>query len=317
MRTRFFGKKAASARVGLEKTVCLTALAGILILTGCGEGKFKYDASGVFEATEVIVSAEAYGRILRFDVVEGMRLTTGQEVGYIDTVQLYLQKMQALTNKKSVMSRSSDISKQIAATREQIANAKYERQRNENLLKANATTQKTIDDIDLQIRVLESQLAAQLSTLEKGNQGVYEDSSAIDVQVAQLNDQLRKSRILSPGNGTVLVKYTEQGELATQGKPLFKMADLDSMFIRVYITSDQLSRIKLGQTVTVYADYGDKNLKPYDGIVTWISDKSEFTPKTIQTRDERANLVYAVKIAIRNDGYVKIGMYGEIRFQHE
>lgn len=288
-----------------------------LTLTGCGNSKKDFDASGIFEATEVIVSAEAYGRIMRFDVTEGMQLTAGQEVGYIDTTQLYLQKNQILTNKKSVQSRSSDIETQIAATREQIRNAEHELQRNQNLLKANASTQKTIDDINFQISVLEKQLAAQLSTLQKNNLGVSEESSALEIQVAQLRDQLGKSRIVSPITGTVLVKYTELGELATQGKPLFKMANLDSMFLRAYLTSGQLAQIALGQTVTVYADYGDKDRRSYEGTVTWISAKSEFTPKTIQTRDERANLVYAVKIAVKNDGYVKIGMYGEIKFQQK
>lgn len=287
------------------------------MLTGCGTGKKDFDASGIFEATEIIVSAEAYGKIMRFDVTEGMQLSAKQEVGYIDTTQLYLQKTQLLANKKTVQSRSIDVETQIAATREQIKNAEYELQRTKNLLKANASTQKAVDDINFQINVLKKQLAAQLSTLQRGNLSVDEESSALEIQVAQLNDQLRKSRIVSPENGTVLVKYAEAGELATQGKPLFKMANLDTMFLRAYLTSDQLSQIGIGQTVTVFADYGDNERRTYEGVVSWISDRSEFTPKTIQTRDERANLVYAVKIAVKNDGYLKIGMYGEIKFQNK
>lgn len=301
METRKFGKNALAALM-------------FLAIAGCGTGKNDYDASGVFEATEVIVSAEAYGRIMHFDVTEGMQLIAGQEVGYIDTTQLYLRKTQLLTNKKSVQTRTSDVETQIAATREQIRNAEHELQRTQNLLKANASTQKSVDDINFQISVLQKQLAAQLSTLQRGNLGVSEESSALEIQVSQLQDQLLNSRIVSPDYGTVLVKYAEAGELATQGKPLFKMANLNTMFLRAYLTSDQLSRIGLGQTVTVYADYGNKERRSYEGTVTWISDRSEFTPKTIQTRDERANLVYAVKIAVKNDGYLKIGMYGELKF---
>lgn len=301
METRIFGKNAS-------------AILMLLALTGCGSGKNNYDASGIFEATEIIVSADAYGKIMRFDVTEGMQLAAGQEVGYIDTTQLYLKKNQTLASQKSIRSRTTDIETQIAAIREQIGNARHELNRTENLLKANASTQKAVDDINFRISVLEKQLAAQLSTLRHNNEGIGGESSALDVQVAQLQDQLRNSRIVSPANGTVLVKYAESGELATQGKPLFKMADLETMFLRAYVTSDQLSRIGLGQTVTVYADYGEKDRRSYEGTIAWISDRSEFTPKTIQTRDERANLVYAVKIAVKNDSYLKIGMYGEIKF---
>lgn len=206
-----------------------------------------------------------------------------------------------------------DINKQIAATREQISKAEYEKKRTENLLKENAATQKQIDDIDSQIAVLQKQLEAQISTLQRGNASVTEESSAYEIQVAQLEDQLNKCRISSPINGTVLAKYAETGELAISGKPLFKVADIQNMFLRAYITADQLSQLKLGDKVKVFSDLGDDDRREYEGVITWISDKSEFTPKTIQTRDERANLVYAIKIAVKNDGYLKIGMYGEIK----
>ena len=225
--------------------------------------------------------------------------------------------MQLLTSVKSVQSRRSDIAKQIAATKEQIAKAEKEKKRNENLLKSNAATQKQVDDIDSQLAVLQKQLAAQISTLQNSNQSVTEESSAMEIQVAQVEDQLQKSHIISPINGTVLSKYAEAGELATQGKPLFKIADIENMYLRAYIIADQLTQMKLGQEVKVFADYGEDGKREYTGKVTWISDKAEFTPKTIQTRDERANLVYAVKIAVKNDGYLKIGMYGEVKILSE
>lgn len=287
------------------------------LTAACGNGNGDYDASGTFESTEIIVSAEANGRIMRFNVEEGDLLKDGQEVGYIDTVQLYLKKMQLLTSVKSVQSRRSDIAKQIAATKEQIAKAEKEKKRNENLLKSNAATQKQVDDIDSQLAVLQKQLAAQISTLQNSNQSVTEESSAMEIQVAQVEDQLQKSHIISPINGTVLSKYAEAGELATQGKPLFKIADIENMYLRAYIIADQLTQMKLGQEVKVFADYGEDGKREYTGKVTWISDKAEFTPKTIQTRDERANLVYAVKIAVKNDGYLKIGMYGEVKILSE
>lgn len=284
-----------------------------ILLSSCGRGNGDYDASGVFEATEVIVSAEANGKIMQFDITEGQLLDAGREIGYIDTVQLYLKKMQLMANMKSVKTRYTDVPRQIAATKQQIATQRSELKRFENLVKSNAANQKQVDDINAQILVLERQLAAQTETLENSNRGVSEESTGLDIQVAQLNDQLQKSIITSPIKGTVLSKYAEQGELATQGRALFKIADMDNMFLRAYITSGQLTEIKTGQQVRVFADFGEKDMKEYAGTITWISDKSEFTPKTIQTRDERANLVYAVKIAVKNDGYLKKGMYGELK----
>ncbi|MFV0310489.1 MAG: HlyD family secretion protein [Dysgonomonas sp.] len=284
-----------------------------ILLSACDRGKGDYDASGVFETTEVIVSAEANGKIMQFDIEEGQLLDAGREIGYIDTVQLYLKKMQLQANMKSVKTRYTDVPRQIAATKQQIATQRNELRRFENLVKSNAANQKQVDDINAQILVLERQLAAQTETLENSNRGVSEESTGLDIQVAQLNDQLQKSIITSPIRGTVLSKYAEQGELATQGRALFKIADMDNMFLRAYITSGQLTEVKIGQQVRVFADFGEKDIKEYAGTITWISDKSEFTPKTIQTRDERANLVYAVKIAVKNDGYLKKGMYGELK----
>ena len=284
----------------------------VILLSACGRGNGDYDASGVFETTEVIVSAEANGKIMQLDITEGQLLDAGREIGYIDTVQLYLIKMQLLANMKSVKTRYTDVPRQIAATKQQIATQRNELKRFENLVKSNAANQKQVDDINAQILLLERQLAAQTETLENSNRGVSEESTGLDIQVAQLNDQLQKSIITSPIKGTVLSKYAEQGELATQGRVLFKIADMDNMFLRAYITSGQLTEVKIGQQVRVFADFGEKDMKKYAGTITWISDKSEFTPKTIQTRDERANLVYAVKIAVKNDSYLKKGMYGEL-----
>ena len=225
-----------------------------------------------------------------------------------------MQKEQLLKNIRSVESNRPDINKQIAATRQQIATAQIEQRRIINLLKSNAANEKQLDDINGQIAVLEKQLKAQESTLQNNSNSITEQSSALEIQVAQIEDQLKKCSISSPINGTILTKYAEAGELANTGKPLFKVADIENMYLRAYITSVQLSQVKVGQKVTVISDYGDGKRKEYPGIVTWISSQSEFTPKTILTKDERANLVYAVKIAIKNDGYVKIGMYGEVRF---
>lgn len=288
-----------------------------VMLIGCGKKQGDFDASGTFEATEVLVSSEAAGKILSFQVEEGQDLQAGQMAGYVDSVQLYLKKMQLLANMNASDSRCADIAKQIAATQQQIVTARREKERFEKLVELKAANAKQLDDIDAQLAVLEKQLTAQKSTLENNNRGVTEESAALGIQVAQLDDQLQKCRIVSPISGTVLSKYTEEGELAAVGKPLFKVADVENMFLRAYVVSTQLSRLRLGQEVTVVADYGTDDSRKYKGRVAWISDKAEFTPKTIQTHDERANLVYAVKIALKNDGYIKIGMYGEMKIDHE
>jgi HlyD family secretion protein len=293
-----------------------TAAFGFLsILTSCGKSASETDASGTFEATEVIVSSEANGKILEFNVQEGQNIVAGQSLGYVDTVQLYLRKKQLMTSIKAAQTRKPDVNAQIAALQQQITTAKSEKKRVENLLKANAANQKQLDDINAQIEVLQKQLNASKITLESSSQGINEESEALRIQVDQIDDQLRKSYITSPIKGTVLVKYAEAGELAMQGKSLFKVADIENMILRVYVTADQLAQLKVGQTVDVNAEFGSEGNKAYQGKVAWISSKAEFTPKTIQTRDERANLVYAVKVSVKNDGNLKIGMYGGIRFK--
>ena len=283
-----------------------------LLAAACGRNG-DFDATGTFEATEVVVSAEAAGRILRFDAEEGDRLEAGRQVGAIDTVQLYLQKLQLERQRASVVSNRPDIAKQVASLREQIAKQQTERRRVENLLRDGAATTKQLDDIDAQIKVLDGQLEAQLSTLRNNAASIDENSSSIELQIARIEDQLAKCRIVSPVAGTVLAKYSEAGELASVGRPLMKVADLDRIYLRAYFTSDQLAALKLEQEVTVTADFGGDSRIDYPGRIVWIASESEFTPKTIQTRDSRANLVYAVKIAVENDGRLKIGLYGEVK----
>ncbi len=283
-----------------------------LLAVGCGN-RDDFDATGTFEATEVTVSAEANGRILCFDVEEGDSVEAAVPVGAIDTVQLYLQKLQLERQMASARSSRPDVRKQATALREQIAQQQTERRRVENLLKDGAATTKQLDDIDAQLKILQGQLDALLSTLHNNLASIDENSSAIELQIAQIEDRLSKCRIVSPVGGTVLAKYAEAGELAAVGRPLMKVADLGQVYLRAYFTSEQLSSLRLGQQVTVTAEFGGDERIDYPGRITWIASESEFTPKSIQTRNSRANLVYAVKIAVKNDGRLKLGLYGEVK----
>jgi HlyD family secretion protein len=286
----------------------------IVVVIACGRQNEKFDASGVFEATEVVVSAMATGTIMEFTIEEGALLETGSRIGYIDTVPLYLKKLQLEASMQAVESRKTDISKQIASIKEQITTQKRELHRFQNLVSANAANQKQVDDISASINVLEKQLAAQTELLQNSNRSISQELLAMEIQVAQIQDQLNKSIISTPINGTVLAKYAECGEFAAPGKALFKVADMNQILLRAYITSNQLSQMMLGQKISVIADFGERANRSYEGVISWISSQSEFTPKNIQTRSERDNLVYAVKIAVQNDGYLKIGMYGEVKF---
>lgn len=281
----------------------------LITLTGCGRSEPNYDAYGVFEATEVVVSAEVSGTILALETMEGEPVNAGVVIGHIDSTQLALKKQQLEATLRGVKSRRPDTHTQLAVLEEQLRTAKVEKKRLENLVKANAATPKQLDDLNAQTAVLERQLAATRSTLETTVGGLSEDETALGLQIDQLADQLSKCRLSSPIDGTLLMKYTEQGELAVPGKPLFKVADTDHFFLRAYVTADQLATVKVGQRVTVHADYGKKT-QAYEGTINWIATTAEFTPKTIQTKDERANLVYAVKVAVKNDGGLKIGLYG-------
>ena len=292
----------------------MTIAASAIMLTACGNKEKEYDATGTFEATEVTIAAEQNGALTMFDVNEGDEIAFGKEVGLIDTTQIWLKIKQMGATKEIYQSQKPDMEAQIAATRQQLAKAKQDQQRYKELVADGAAPSKTLDDANNQVQVLQKQLNAQISSLSTNTNALNKQMAATDVQVSQLQDQLKKCHVSAPIKGVVLDKYVEKGEFVSIGKPLFKMADTGQMFLRAYVTSAQLQNIKVGQKAKVFADYGDDNKKEYEGTVTWISSKSEFTPKTILTDDERADLVYAVKIAVKNDGYIKIGMYGEVKF---
>ena len=286
----------------------------ILLLASCSGNSNRYDASGTFEATEIIVSAEASGLIQAFNLEEGEVLQAGQYIGSIDSVQLYLSKKQLQAQIQAVLSKRPDVATQIAALQEQLKQAHREQQRITNLLKADAATQKQLDDANAQIAIINKQIEGQRSSLRITSASLSEETLPLTVQIEQLNDQLEKCRIVNPVTGTVLTKYAEANEMAANGKPLYKVADLSQIILRAYITGDQFAQVKLNQPVQVLIDAKNGEYTTYTGTVVWISDKAEFTPKTIQTKDERANLVYATKIKVKNDGKLKIGMYGEVKF---
>ncbi|MEP6927461.1 MAG: HlyD family efflux transporter periplasmic adaptor subunit [Ginsengibacter sp.] len=307
------------------KKIIFIILTAITIIS-C-KSKNDYDASGTFETTETIVAAEANGIIKELNIEEGQTLKAGQDIGYIDSIQLSLRKKQLEAQIKSVRSKSPDIAaqtssfnKQVAVIQSQLNTQLHEKQRIENLVKADAATPKQLDDIkgqvdalQKQLEVIRSQQIAQTSQLTTQTKGLTGDISPLKVQIEQLNDQLSKCTIINNVNGTVLAKYAEPNEIASLGKPLYKIADLSTLILRAYISGNQLSSIKISQQVKILVDDANKKYKEYTGTIEWISSKAEFTPKTIQTKDERANLVYAVKIRVKNDGYLKIGMYADVK----
>ncbi len=283
-------------------------------MSSCTSNEKDYDASGVFETTEVIVSAKGTGEIMTFNVEEGQDVKQYEVIGNIDTTQLVLKNRQLAANLLATKEKTLDESRQVASLRQQIANLQREKKRYSSLLASDAATQKQVDDIGYQIEVLNRQLSAASEQLASNNSSIASQAEGIRAMQAQTDDQLSNAIITSPITGTVMIKYAERGEYATPGKPLFKVSDVKAMKLRAYVTAPQLTTLKIGQKVTVYADYGEDDSKAYEGMVEWISDKAEFTPKTIQTRDERANLVYAVKISVSNDGLIKRGMYGNVKF---
>ena len=290
---------------------------GILTLfffSSCKEKEKEYDATGTFEATETTVFAEQSGALLTFSVNEGDNIEANMEVGLIDTTQTWLKIQQLHATKEVYRSQKPDMERQIAATRQQLVKARQDEQRYRELVDDGAAPSKMLDDASSQVKVLQRQLDAQISSLSTSSRALDKQTAAAEVQVSQLSDQLRKCHIITPTKGTVLEKYVERGEFVSIGKPLFKMADTENMYMRAYVTSAQLQNIKIGQQVKAFADYGNNQRKEYQGTISWISSRSEFTPKTILTDDERADLVYAIKVAIKNDGFVKIGMYGQVKF---
>ena len=296
----------------MKKFIAMASAA--LMLAACGKSEKEYDATGTFEATETTISAEQNGTLLTFVLNEGDEIDAGREVGLIDTTQTWLKLQQAQATQAVYQSQKPDIEKQTSATRQQLAKAQAEQQRYKELVADGAAPSKMLDDVTNQVQVLQRQLAAQLSSLSTNTNALSKQMAATEVQIDQLRDQLRKCHITAPLKGVVLEKYAERGEFVAVGKPLFKMADMEEVYIRAYVTSAQLQDIRTGQQVKVFADYGNGQKKEYDGVVSWISSRSEFTPKTILTDDERADLVYALKVRVKNDGYIKIGMYGEVKF---
>ena len=296
----------------MKQIIALASVA--LMMAACGNSEKDFDATGTFEATETTVYAEQSGALLTFDVNEGDALALGREVALIDTTQTWLKIRQLAATKEVFQSQKPDMERQIAATRQQLAKAQQDERRYKELVADGAAPSKMLDDATSQVKVLQRQLDAQISSLSTSTRALDKQMAAADVQVSQLQDMLRKCHVVTPIGGTVLEKYVERGEFVSIGKPLFKLADTENMFLRAYVTSSQLQNIRLGQKVKVFADFGGQQKRAYDGTVSWISARSEFTPKTILTDDERADLVYAVKVEFRNDGFVKIGMYGELKF---
>jgi HlyD family secretion protein len=292
-------------------TIISSFISAVSLLASCTNQK-SYDASGSFEAIETIISADANGKLLQFDVEEGQSLEKGKTIGYIDSVQLYLRKVQLQSQIRATLSQKPDVASQLAPLYTQLETAKKEQKRLSNLVAANAANQKQLDDIDAQVDLIQKQIESTQKNLSIATGSLDAQIKPLQAQIDQLNDQLEKCKIINSINGTVLTKYAEANELVIMGKPLYKVADLSEIILRAYLTNDQLAQIKLNQKVQVLTDDGKGGTKPYEGKVTWISSKAEFTPKTIQTKDERANLVYAVKINVKNDGLLKIGMYAEV-----
>ncbi len=292
----------------------LTAAGIVLLITACHDKEQEYDATGTFEATETTVSAQQSGTLLTWNANEGDTLQAGQEIGLVDTTQLWLKILALEASKEVFQSQKPDMQKQIAATRQQLAKAQTEQRRYKELVADGAAPSKMLDDATAQVQVLQRTLDAQVSSLTTTTESLSRQMNATDVQIRQLADQISKCHVVAPCGGTVIEKYAERGEFVPVGKPLLKVADTETMFIRAYVTSRRLQSIRVGQKAKVFADYGDGQKKEYEGTVSWISSRSEFTPKTILTDDERADLVYAVKVAIKNDGFAKIGMYGEVKF---
>ena len=288
--------------------------ATLFFLASCNRNTNKYDASGTFESEETIISAEAAGTIKELRLEEGQTLKEGEIIGYIDSTQLHLKKRQLQAQITAALSRKPDVSKQIGALKEQLKSAEREHQRISNLLKADAATPKNLDDVNTQMDVIKKQIDALESSLGITSESISKESVPLQLQIEQINDQLNKCRIVNPVEGAVLTKYAEANEVAAAGKALYKIADMSSLLLRAYVTGDQLSKLKLNQTVAVFTDDGKDKYKQYNGKLSWISDKAEFTPKTIQTKEERANLVYATKIRVKNDGLLKLGMYAEVKF---
>jgi HlyD family secretion protein len=295
------------------KTLQVICILGATMLASCSSNKEKSDAYGTFEATEITISAENAGKMIQFNIEEGQSVKAGDTIGIIDTVQLSLKRDALIAQKSAASNKTDYISAQIKTLEEQKKNSVVEKNRIEKLYKDGAATQQQVDNINGIIAVYNKQIAS----IETTNSPVTNELTAYDKQIAQLNDQIKRSYIINPEQGQVLAKYVEPYESVTQGKALYKFADLTQIFLRVYVSGAQLPQIKLGQKVTVLTDEDAKENREYEGVITWISSTAEFTPKIIQTKDERVKLVYAVKVKVVNDGSLKIGMPGEVLLYHK
>lgn len=305
-----------------------TFLTGALFLFSCGGSENQFDAQGTFEADEVMVAAETTGRIIAFNVREGDSLAMQDTAGKIEDASLSLQREQVEASLSALKEKTVDASPQLLLLKQQqdvqqtqLQNLEKELSRAEWLLKKDAATEKQVDDLRFQletvrkqIKVTTQQMVVFRSNINNQNRAILSESAPLKKRWAQLSELHSKSWIINPVSGTVITSYAEQGEMAVMGKPLYKIADLSELTLRVYVTGDQLAKIKLNQPVKIFVDKDKDSYTEYAGTVNWISSKAEFTPKTIQTKDERANLVYAIKVRVRNDGLLKIGMYGEVKF---
>ena len=311
----------------MKRIIKLSILVASLAAMSCNNNGNGHDASGTFEANEVIVSSEMAGKILSFNVKEGMQISKDSIIGAVDATQIGLQEQQVEASINALNQKTADVNPQIQLLQNQLAvqqsqldNLMHEKSRIENLLKADAATGKQLDDITAQVDVVKKSMAVtqqqvnvQKNNIATQNRSILSEAEPLKKRIAQLQDQALRANIVNPITGTVITKYAEAGEITSAGKALYKIADLSELNLRAYLTGVQLPKIKLGQQVKVMIDESAKKYKEYSGTIVWISDKAEFTPKTIQTKEERANLVYAIKVNVKNDGYLKIGMYGEVK----
>ncbi|MEZ5050014.1 MAG: efflux RND transporter periplasmic adaptor subunit [Saprospiraceae bacterium] len=300
----------------MKKAISLSTLILVIIISSCRPNEEKYDATGIFEAEETIISSQSMGILQEFRMEEGDHLEIGEKIGLIDTTLLALKKNQLVAQSSAILSKRPNVVVQLSALQSQLSKAEYEKKRIENLLKGDAATPKQLDDINAQINLINDQISAQKSTLNIANAGITKESQALLTQLSILNEEIERCHIINPVKGTVLTKYAMAEEMMAPGKPLYKIADLGVLELRAYVSGNQLAQITLNQKVTVLTDDGNGGYNQSSGEIIWISNKAEFTPKTIQTKDERANRVYAIKIQVDNPkGLLKIGMYGEVMFK--
>ena len=295
------------------KTVNTISIMLLPLLLSCG-GENDFDATGTFEATEITVSGQEQGTVVYIRAEEGSKVRRGDTVALIDTMLLHHAKEQLEQTMQSIKRNIPDIETQLKPLREQLAKQSTETERTRRMFADNAATQKQLDDMTSAEAILKSELAAKESALAKSRDALTAQAASVEAQVAQTVERIARSVITAPADGTILARYIEAGELCSPGRAVFKVADMENIYLRAYVTSGQLARIKAGDRVNISAEYGGDKRREYTGRITWISDKSEFTPKSIQTKTDRENMVYAIKISVPNDGYIKIGMYGEVKF---